>query len=113
LTFLVNPRAAWRPLHSSVVTFPGYDAIVKSCKAREYFNPTTMFSLAVGDSIKNEFAAIKNIFDQTRPILNLGFNDDPEKTLKTYLDKMYAAGYEKVMADERQQLKVFLEGFNK
>jgi putative aldouronate transport system substrate-binding protein len=72
--------------------FPGYDTLLSSCASRKAFNPLQLYSLDVNDTIKNEFAACKAIYDQTRPILNLGFSENPEKDIQDYLAKMKAAG---------------------
>lgn len=92
---------------SPAATFPSYDEIRESAATRGNLHPLSMYSLEV-ENIKNEFAACKSIYDQYRPILNLGFNEDPEKTIQEYLAKMKAAGYDKILEEAKKQTVKFI-----
>lgn len=94
-------------------TFPNYNDILKGAEERKAFHPLQVYSLEINDGIKNEYAAAKAIYDQTRPILNLGFSDDPEKTLNEYLAKMKAAGYDKILEEGKKQAKNFITNYDK
>lgn len=59
------------------------------------------------DPIKNEETAIHNINEEYAPGLNTG-SVDPEKVLPEYLEKLKAAGLDKVLAEKQTQIDAWL-----
>ena len=59
--------------------------------------------------MKNEIAAMGEIFNTDYKLLGLGFTDDPEGDIAKMRSKMEAAGAEKVYAALQEQAKTFLE----
>jgi putative aldouronate transport system substrate-binding protein len=72
------------------------------------FNKAAKRSKAMGfsftvDSIKSEVAAVKNVKDQYK----IGLEDgalDPVKNLPVLIEKMKAAGMDKIIAEKQKQL---------
>jgi len=59
--------------------------------------------------VKNEIAAMNEIFNSEYKLLGLGFTDDPEGDIAKLRDKMMAAGAEKVYDQIHQQALDFLK----
>ncbi len=90
-----------RPL----AAFEGYEALADS-----YFEDKITFHPGIGmtfnpDNVKAEVAATTQVIEQYKPIINLGFGDDAEKTLNDYIKALKDAGIEKVDAELRAQLQ--------
>ena len=59
--------------------------------------------------MKNEIAAMNEIFNSEYKLLGLGFTDDPEGDIAKLRDKMMAAGAEKVYSEVQKQALEFLK----
>ena len=59
--------------------------------------------------VKNEIAAMNEIFNSEYKLLGLGFTDDPEGDIAKLRDKMMAAGAEKVYSEVQKQALEFLK----
>jgi putative aldouronate transport system substrate-binding protein len=55
------------------------------------------------DNVKTEIAATSQVIAQYKPIIQLGFNDDPEATLAAYIQALKDAGIEKLDAEIQAQ----------
>ena len=62
------------------------------------------------ESVKNEIAAMGEIFDTDYKLLGLGFTDDPEADIAKLREKMEAAGAQKVFDEIQKQGLAFLAG---
>ena len=96
-----------------VDSFPGYEEIRKS-----YFEDQIAYHPALGltfdpENVKTEVATTTQIIEQYRPIIQLGFNDDPEKTLNEYIQALKAAGIEKVNAEIQAQAQAQFDAATK
>ena len=60
--------------------------------------------------MKNEIAAITEIFGTDYKLLCLGFTDDPEKDIEKMREKMKAAGADKVYAEMQKQAEQYMAG---
>lgn len=61
------------------------------------------------ESVKNEIAAIGEIFNTDYKLLGLGFTDDPQADTEKLREKMEAAGAQKVYDEIQQQAIAYLE----
>jgi putative aldouronate transport system substrate-binding protein len=59
----------------------------------------------VTDAVNTEIANTTSIIQEYTPILYLGFNKDPEKTLNEFVTKIKAAGIDKVNEEVTAQAK--------
>lgn len=60
-------------------------------------------------AVKNEVAAMGEIFNTDYKLLGLGFTDDPEADIAKLREKMKAAGADKVYAELQRQAQEFLK----
>ena len=79
------------------------DAWKESARSRRYQ------AFVFDDSnVKNEIAAITEIFNTDYKLLGLGFTDDPEGDIAKLKEKMTAAGADTVYAEMQKQAQEFL-----
>jgi putative aldouronate transport system substrate-binding protein len=72
------------------------------------FNETAKASKALGftfnaDPVKTEYTAVTNVIDQYKVGLESG-TLDPEKTLPEFIQKLKAAGIDKIIEEKQRQL---------
>lgn len=79
-----------------------YDNWVKTAEVYKY-----AFFTFDDSGVKNEIAAINDVFSSNYKLLNLGFVDDPATDIKKMSDKMKAAGVEKVYTALHDQLVAY------
>lgn len=60
-------------------------------------------------NVKNEVAALNDIFKTDYKLLGLGFTKDPEADIERTLKKLKAAGIEKVYAEMQKQALEFVK----
>lgn len=60
------------------------------------------------DPVKSEFAAVTNVYQQYAIPLAYGYVDDPVAGFDTLMEKMKAAGYEKVRDEMQKQLDEYM-----
>ncbi len=58
--------------------------------------------------VKTEYTAVSNVINQYLPGLSCG-SMDPETALPEFIEKLNAAGYEKILAEKQEQLDAWLE----
>ncbi len=100
----VRNDASWRVVEGGI---PGLeelnDAWKESARSRRYQ------AFVFDDSnVKNEIAAITEIFNTDYKLLGLGFTDDPEGDIAKLKEKMTAAGADTVYAEMQKQAQEFL-----
>ena len=59
--------------------------------------------------VKNEVAAVSEIYNSDYKLLQLGFTDDPEGDMQKLRDKLQAAGVEKLQEAFQAQVLAFNE----
>ncbi len=91
---------------------PSYQEIKKSQSDKMVIHPLSAFVLNT-ENIKTEYSACKNIFDQYQPILELGFSKEPEKDIREIVDKLNAAGFDKIKQEIEKQVAECIAEFNK
>jgi len=89
-------------------SFPTYEKLFYSYVKQLSDHPIAGMTLDTED-IKNEIAATTQVIDSYKTIINLGFSDDAEKTLKKYIEELKAAGIEKVDAAIKAQAEVLFQ----
>lgn len=101
----VRNDANWRVIEGGIPNLPELTARWQET-ARSSRYQTFVFDDA---AVKNEIAAMGEIFNTDYKLLGLGFTDDPEGDIAKMRSKMEAAGAEKVYAALQEQAKTFLE----
>lgn len=101
----VRNDSNWRVIEGGIPNLPELTAgWQESAKSSLY--QTFVFDDA---EVKNEIAAMGEIFNTDYKLLGLGFTDDPAGDIAKLRDKMEAAGAAKVYAAIQEQAKAFLE----
>ena len=101
----VRNDSNWRVIEGGIPNLPELTAgWQESAKSSLY--QTFVFDDA---EVKNEIAAMSEIFNTDYKLLGLGFTDDPAGDIAKLRDKMEAAGAAKVYAAIQEQAKAFLE----
>ncbi len=100
----VRNDANWRVIEGGI---PNLQELNKSWQetARSERYQTFVFN---DESVKNEIAAMGEIFDTDYKLLGLGFTDDPEADIAKLREKMEAAGAQKVFDELQKQALEFL-----
>ncbi|HPW42148.1 MAG TPA: DUF3502 domain-containing protein, partial [Bacillota bacterium] len=62
--------------------------------------------------VKNEIAAVNNLWDKYVPALETG-SIDPEVNVPKFLEELKAAGIDKVIAEKQEQLNEWAEKMGK
>lgn len=94
----------WKTIEGGI---PNYDEIFDKWVETAEIGPYAFF--VFDDSkVKNEIAAINDIFSSNYKLLNLGFIDDPAADIQKMSTKMKAAGVDKVYAEMHTQLTAFM-----
>lgn len=93
----------WKTIEGGI---PNYDKIFDEWVANAEIGKYAFFAFD-DSSIKNEVAAINDVFASNYKLLNLGFVDDPAADIKKMSDKMKAAGVERVYEELRKQLLAY------
>lgn len=100
----VRNDANWRVIEGGIPNLPELTAGWQDT-ARSSLYQTFVFDDA---EVKNEIAAMGEIFNTDYKLLVLGFTDDPAGDIAKMGDKMKAAGAEKVYAALQEQAQAFL-----
>ena len=100
----VRNDAYWRVIEGGIPNLPeltnGWQDTARSERYQTFvFND---------ESVKNEIAAIGEIFDTDYKLLGLGFTDDPEADIAKLREKMEAAGAQKVYDEIQKQALEFI-----
>ncbi|MBU9725460.1 ABC transporter substrate-binding protein [Diplocloster modestus] len=102
----IRNDAYWRTIDGGI---PGLEEMTKhwedNAKSLKY--STFVFN---DENVKNEIAAITEIFGTDYKLLCLGFTDDPEKDIEKMREKMKAAGADKVYAEMQKQAEQYMAG---
>lgn len=101
-----------KPVIISVESHPKYEELLKAQNDKAVSHPLDAFVLNT-ENLKTEYAACKAIFDQYQPILELGFSKDPDKDIKDFVEKLKAAGFDKIKQEIETQTSAFAAQFNK
>lgn len=100
----VRNDAYWRVIEGGIPNLPELNkGWQESARSGRY--QTFVFN---DESVKNEIAAIGEIFDTDYKLLGLGFTDDPEADIAKLREKMEAAGAQKVYDEIQKQALTFL-----
>lgn len=101
----VRNDAYWRSVEGSIPNLAEMNQVwVDAARSSRY--QTFVFD---DSNVKNEIAAMTEIFNSEYKLLGLGFTDDPAGDIAKLKDKMTTAGAEKVYAEIQQQAKSFNE----
>ncbi len=99
----VRNDAYWRVIEGGIPNLPELNKGWQDTARSERYQ-TFVFN---DESVKNEIAAIGEIFDTDYKLLGLGFTDDPEADIAKLREKMEAAGAQKVYDEiQKQALEV-------
>ena len=99
----VRNDAYWRVVEGGIPNFEEMNEVWKE-NARSGRYQTFVFD---DSNVKNEIAAITEIFNTDYKLLGLGFTDDPAGDIAKLKEKMAAAGAEKVYAEMQKQAQAF------
>ena len=100
----VRNDASWRVVEGGI---PGLEELNAQWKETAYSRRYQTFVFNDGD-VKNEIAAITEIFNSEYKLLGLGFTDDPAGDIAKLKEKMTAAGADTVYAEMQKQAQEFL-----
>ncbi len=101
----VRNDAHWRVVEGGIPNLAEMNAVwQETARSRRY--QTFVFD---DSKVKNEIAAITDIFNTDYKLLGLGFTDDPAGDIAKLQEKMNAAGADKVYAELQKQAQVFNE----
>ncbi len=101
----VRNDANWRMIEGGIPNLAELNAEWQETARSERYQ-TFVFN---DESVKNEIAALGEIFDTDYKLLGLGFTDDPEADIEKLREKMEAAGAQKVYDEIQKQALAFLE----
>ncbi len=101
----VRNDAYWRMIEGGIPNLTELNAVWQETAESERFQ-TFVFN---DESVKNEIAAIGEIFNTDYKLLGLGFTDDPQADTEKLREKMEAAGAQKVYDEIQQQAIAYLE----
>ncbi len=100
----VRNDASWRVVEGGI---PGLEELNAQWKETAYSRRYQTFVFNDGD-VKNEIAAITEIFNSEYKLLGLGFTDDPAGDIAKLKENMAAAGADTVYAEMQKQAQEFL-----
>ena len=100
----VRNDAYWRVIEGGIPNLPELNKGWQDTTRSERYQ-TFVFN---DESVKNEIAAIGEIFDTDYKLLGLGFTDDPEADIAKLREKMEAAGAQKVYDEIQKQALEFI-----
>ncbi len=100
----VRNDAYWRVIEGGIPNLPELNKGWQDTARSERYQ-TFVFN---DESVKNEIAAIGEIFDTDYKLLGLGFTDDPEADIAKLREKMEAAGTQKVYDEIQKQALEFI-----
>ncbi len=100
----VRNDASWRVVEGGIPNLTELNQVWQESARSERYQ-TFVFN---DESVKNEIAAMGEIFDTDYKLLGLGFTDDPEADIAKLRDKMEAAGAQKVYDEIQKQGLEFL-----
>lgn len=95
----------WRTIEGGIPNFAELNAKWVATAESSRFQ-TFVFNDA---NVKNEIAAMNEIFNSDYKLLGLGFTDNPEGDIAKLKEKMLAAGAEKVYSEVHEQAVEFLK----
>lgn len=101
----VRNDAYWRMIEGGIPNFAELNSVWQETAESERFQ-TFVFN---DESVKNEIAALGEIFNTDYKLLGLGFTDDPQADTEKLREKMEAAGAQKVYDEIQKQAVVYLE----
>ena len=100
----VRNDATWKIVEGGIPNFEEINETwQKNCKMYKY-----AFFTFDDSSVKNEIAAINDVFSSNYKLLNLGFADDPAASIADMSKKMKAAGADKVYEAMHTQLQEYV-----
>lgn len=100
----VRNDAYWRVVEGGIPNFEELNANwQETARSKRY--QTFVFD---DSDVKNEIAAVTEIFNSDYKLLGLGFTDDPAGDIVKLKEKMNAAGADKVYAAMSEQAKTFI-----
>lgn len=111
-------NAAWETGFDWFITYPQNSEPTNRNEYIKKFNEVNVtVSPILGfvfdtEPVKNEMAAIRNVYDQYAPTLNTG-SVDPEEVAPKYLAALKQAGVDKVIAEKQKQLDEWVKKNNK
>ena len=100
----VRNDASWRVVEGGI---PGLEELNAQWKETAYSRRYQTFVFNDGD-VKNEIAAITEVFNSEYKLLGLGFTDDPAGDIAKLKESMAAAGADTVYAEMQKQAQEFL-----
>ena len=100
----VRNDAYWRVIEGGIPNLPELNKGWQDTARSERYQ-TFVFN---DESVKNEIAAIGEIFDTDYKLIGLGFTDDPEADIAKLREKMEAAGAQKVYDEIQKQALEFI-----
>ena len=101
----VRNDAYWRMFEGCITNRPELNAVWQETARSERYQAFVFND----EAVKNEIAAIGEIFDTDYKLLGLGFTDDPEADIAKLREKMEAAGAQKVYDEIQKQALAYLE----
>lgn len=101
----VRNDAYWRMIEGGIPNLAELNEMWQETAVSERYQ-TFVFN---DEAVKNEIAAIGEIFDTDYKLLGLGFTDDPEADTAKLREKMEAAGAQKVYDEIQKQAVAFWE----
>ena len=91
----------WKSVEGGIPNYDKlYDKWIKTAQAGEF----TAFTFN-NESVKNQVAAMNDIYNTNIKLLYLGFSDDPQKDIKATQEKLKAAGADEVYSEMTRQAK--------
>lgn len=102
----IRNDAYWRTVEGGIPNFEELNQVwTENGESRKF--QAFVFNDA---NVKNEIAAMNEVFNNEYKLLGLGFTDDPEGDIAKLKEKMNAAGAEKVYTEIHDQALAFLQG---
>lgn len=91
----------WKSVEGGIPNYDKlYDKWIKTAQAGEF----AAFTFN-NESVKNQVAAMNDIYNTNIKLLYLGFTDDPQKDIKATQEKLKAAGADEVYSEMTRQAK--------
>lgn len=98
----------WKQIEGGI---PNYDEIYNKWIENAEFRPISTFNFN-DENVKNEVAAMNDIFKTDYKALVLGFTKDPQGDIDKMRAKLKTAGADKVYEEMSKQVKVFIDEYN-
>ena len=95
----------WKSVEGGI---PNYNELYEGWIATAYAGKFSTFTFN-NESVKNQVAAINEIYNTDIKLLYLGFTDDPAADIARIQEKLKAAGAEKVYEEMSRQAQAFMD----